>query len=411
MSFVEEFTSKDYLYQCTDLQQLKESTSEKKIAAYIGFDCTAKSLHVGHLMQIMTLRLLQKHGHKPIILIGGATSKVGDPTDKNEMRRILSAEELDANIAGVKRSLSKFINFGDGPNDAIILNNANWIEKLGYLEFLRDYGKHISVNKMLSMESAKLRLKNELNLSFLEFNYMLLQAFDYYYLNKNHDCYLQIGGSDQWGNIIMGVELIRKLSGNNVLGLTTKLITTSSGAKMGKSLGGAVWLNEDMLKPYDYFQFWRNIEDPDVLRFAKLFSNWDDNKIHEYSNAVDSNINEAKVELAHHLTSLCHGEKAADEAKSTAHKLFVEGNLSDNLPTYQLSAEELADGILLSEIITKHNLTKSKSEARKLIKGGGIRIDDVKIDDERYSLNKSIFAKNDKIKLSIGKKKHVILSL
>ncbi|MES2214754.1 MAG: tyrosine--tRNA ligase, partial [Pseudomonadota bacterium] len=350
MGFIEECISRGYYYQCTDLEALKKLTSTQKIAAYIGFDCTAKSLHVGNLMQMMILRLLQQHGHKPIVIVGGATSRVGDPTGKNEMRKVLTDEEFELNIAGIKKSLSKFITFGEGPSDAILLDNSSWLDKVGYMDFLRDFGGLISVNRMLSMESAKLRLASEQNLSFLEFNYMLLQAYDFYHLSKTYDCVLQIGGSDQWGNIVMGVELARKVTATEVFGLTTQLLATSSGVKMGKSLGGAVWVNEDMLSPYDYFQYWRNTEDLDVLRFAKLYSEWTEGELEVFSSLASLDINKAKKDLAHRLTALCHGEDAANDAQETARKVFEEGAVGDNLPVYLVSPDDLEKGIAASEL-------------------------------------------------------------
>ncbi len=411
MGFIEEFISRGYYYQCTDLEALKQLTTNKKIAAYIGFDCTAKSLHVGNMMQIMILRLLQQHGHKPIVIVGGATSKVGDPTGKNEMRKTLSDEELAVNISGIKKSLSKFITFGDGPNDAMLLNNSIWLDNVGYMDFLRDFGSLISVNRMLTMESAKLRLEAEQSLSFLEFNYMLLQAYDFYHLSKTYDCVLQIGGSDQWGNIVMGVELARKVTGKEVFGLTTQLLTTSSGVKMGKSINGAVWVNEDMLSPYDYFQYWRNIEDPDVLRFAKLYSEWTDSELAAFSMSISTNINQAKGVLAHRLTTLCHGIQAADHALDTARKVFEEGSIGRDLPVYFVTKKDLDQGIVASELFYSSGLTDSKSEAKKLIRGNGAKVNDVKIEDENLLITNAHLTQDGYIKLSVGKKRHLLARL
>jgi tyrosyl-tRNA synthetase len=405
MSFIDEFTARGYFYQATNLEALKELTGKQKIAAYIGFDCTAKSLHVGNMMQIMILRLLQKHGHKPIVLVGGATTKIGDPTGKDEMRKILSEEDLQSNINGIVKSLSKFIKFGTGPSDAILLNNNDWLSKIGYIEFLQDCGRHISINKMLTMDSVKTRLERQQPLTFLEFNYMLMQGYDFCHLNKHHNCVLQMGGSDQWGNIISGVDLCHKAFGKEVYGMTTPLLTTSSGVKMGKSIGGAVWINEDMLPPYDYFQYWRNTEDADVVRFAKLYSEWDSDEITEFTKLSESNINEAKKQLAHRLTVLCHGQDAADSAMETAKLIFEQGGVGGDIPIYNA---DLSEPIPAYELFFNAGLAESKSEARKLIRGGGARINDVKIEDENMLVNSSDII-NHGIKLSAGKKKHILV--
>lgn len=411
MDFITDFIKRGYHYQCTDLEGLRKITNERKISAYIGFDCTAKSLHVGNLMQIMILRLMQQYGHKPIVIIGGATTKLGDPTGKDEMRKILSDEELEENKAGIKKSLAKFIKFGDGPSDAIMLDNSAWLDGIGYMDFLRDFGRLISVNRMLTMESAKARLERSQSLSFLEFNYMLLQAYDFCYLNKHHDCLLQIGGSDQWGNIIMGVELAHKSNSKEVMGLTTPLLTTSSGAKMGKSVNGAVWVNEEMLSPYDYFQFWRNIEDLDVVRFARLYSEWNDDEISNFEHLSTQNINNAKKDLAYRLTAMCHGQVAADNAMETARKVFEEGGIGGELPVYLVKQEELNQGITACELIFISGLTDSKSEARKLIRGGGARLNDNKIEDENMLITSRHLINDGAIKLSAGKKKHILVKV
>lgn len=411
MDFITDFVNRGYHYQCTDLEGLRKITNERKIAAYIGFDCTAKSLHVGNLMQIMILRLMQQYGHKPIVIIGGATTKLGDPTGKDEMRKILTEEELEANKAGIKKSLAKFITFGDGPSDAIMLDNSTWLDGMGYMEFLRDFGRLISVNRMLTMESAKARLERSQSLSFLEFNYMLLQAYDFCHLNKHHDCLLQIGGSDQWGNIIMGVELAHKYNGKEVMGLTTPLLTTSSGIKMGKSVNGAVWVNEEMLSPYDYFQFWRNIEDLDVVRFAKLYSEWSDEEMRAFEELSNSNINNAKKELAYRLTSMCHGQEAAERAMETARQVFEQGGIGGDLPIHLISKEALAIGITAYDLIFSTGLSESKSEARKLIRGGGARLNDIKIEDENMLITSASLDKDEVIKLSSGKKKHILVKV
>jgi tyrosyl-tRNA synthetase len=357
------------------------------------------------MMQIMILRLLQKHGHKPIVLVGGATTKIGDPTGKDEMRKILSEEDLQSNINGIVKSLSKFIKFGTGPSDAILLNNNDWLSKIGYIEFLQDCGRHISINKMLTMDSVKTRLERQQPLTFLEFNYMLMQGYDFCHLNKHHNCVLQMGGSDQWGNIISGVDLCHKAFGKEVYGMTTPLLTTSSGVKMGKSIGGAVWINEDMLPPYDYFQYWRNTEDADVVRFAKLYSEWDSDEITEFTKLSESNINEAKKELAHRLTVLCHGQDAADSAMETAKLIFEQGGVGGDIPIYNA---DLSEPIPAYELFFNAGLAESKSEARKLIRGGGARINDVKIEDENMLVNSSDII-NHGIKLSAGKKKHILV--
>lgn len=408
MGFVEDFVKRGYHYQCSNLDKLTEISNTKKIAAYIGFDCTAKSLHVGNLMQIMILRLMQQYGHKPIVIIGGATTKLGDPTGKDEMRRILSEEELEANKAGIKKSLSKFIKFGNGESDAIMLDNSEWLDGIGYMEFLRDFGRLISVNRMLTMESAKARLERSQSLSFLEFNYMLLQAYDFCHLNKHHDCILQIGGSDQWGNIIMGVELAHKTSGKEVFGITTPLLTTSSGIKMGKSINGAVWVNEEMLSPYDYFQFWRNTEDPDVLRFAKLYTEWSDEELASFEKDIQSNINNAKKDLAHRLTLLCHGKEAADNAMETARKVFEEGGVGGDLPVVAIPERDLSSGMNITDLIFAVKLSSSKSEAKKLVRGGGAYINGVKVLDENVIVT-SMDIKEGYIKISSGKKNHMLV--
>lgn len=409
MDFITDFIKRGYHYQCTDLEGLRKITNERKIAAYIGFDCTAKSLHVGNLMQIMILRLMQQYGHKPIVIIGGATTKLGDPTGKDEMRKILSEEELAANKAGIKQSLSKFIKFGDGPSDAIMLDNSTWLDNIGYMEFLRDFGRLISVNRMLTMDSAKARLERSQSLSFLEFNYMLLQAYDFCYLNKHHDCLLQIGGSDQWGNIIMGVELAHKMNAKEVMGLTTPLLTTSSGVKMGKSINGAVWVNEEMLPPYDYFQFWRNIEDLDVVRFALLYSEWSDEEMESFEKLSLENINDAKKDLAYRLTTLCHGKEAAENAMETARRVFEEGGIGADLPVHVVGEDDLQTGITACELIFTSGLSESKSEARKLIRGGGARLNDNKIEDENMLITSAHLINDGAIKLSAGKKKHILV--
>lgn len=411
MSFIEEFINKGYFHQCTDLDRLTTITKETKIAAYIGFDCTATSLHLGSLMQIMILRLLQQHGHKPIVIIGGGTSKIGDPTWKDEARKILSKEDIAKNAEGIKKSLSKFIKFGEGESDAIMLDNAEWLDSLNYLEFLRDFGIHFSINRMLTMDSVKLRLKREQHLSFLEFNYMLLQAYDFYYLSKYYNCSLQLGGSDQWGNIVMGADLTRKISGKDVFGMTTPLLTTSSGAKMGKTAAGAVWLNEDLLSPYDYYQYWRNCEDADIVRFAKLYSELTQEELNKFESLAAEDINAAKKQLAYELTKLCHSEQAAKSALETAVKIFEEGQIDENLPTVVLEQEVLQAGISAYELFHEAGLASSKSEARKLIRGKGAKINDEVVADENMIINTTFLLDRNVIKLSAGKKRHILVKV
>jgi tyrosyl-tRNA synthetase len=411
MSFLKEFTDREYLYQATAYEELEKLTSTEQVGFYVGFDCTAESLHVGNLMQIMILRLLQKHGHKPIVIVGGGTTKIGDPSGKDETRKMLTDEDIARNIEGIKKSLSKFIRFGDGKNDAIILNNAEWLDNLGYIEFLREYGKEFSVNRMLTMDSVKLRLEREQPLTFLEFNYMLLQAYDFMHLKKHHNCSVQLGGSDQWGNIVMGAELIRKKLSQPAFGLTTPLLTTSSGAKMGKSANGAIWINEEMLSPYEYFQYWRNTEDLDVIKFSKLYAEFNDEEQNEFNNLCDSQINEAKKKLAHKLTEICHGKENADNALNTSIKVFEEGGADDNLAEIFLSKEELIAGISIIDLLVSAEFSPSKSEAKKLIRAGGARINNEKIEDENFIITSSDLSDNVHAKLSAGKKRHVILKM
>ena len=410
MSFITEFQKRGYFYQATDLEALKSITDSKKIAAYIGFDCTAKSLHVGNLMQIMILRLLQQHGHKPIVLVGGGTTRIGDPTGKDEMRKMLTDAQIEENIAGIVKSLSKFIKFGDGPSDAMLLNNRDWLNGLKYIDFLSEFGRLLSMNKMLSMEAAKSRLDREQSLTFLEFNYMILQGYDFYHLNKEYDCILELGGSDQWGNIVMGVDLVHKAAGKQVFGLTTPLLTTSSGVKMGKSIGGAVWINEDQLSPYDYFQYWRNIEDADVVRFALLYAEWGGAEMDAFKALAESNINEAKKDLAYRLTNMCHGREAADSALETARLVFESGGIGGDVPVYEVAEVALVAGITAYDIFFEAGLSDSKSEARKLIRGGGARVNDEKITDENMVISTGHIV-DDGIKLASGKKRFVLVKV
>jgi tyrosyl-tRNA synthetase len=403
-SFLQEFFERGYLAQCTDISSLDDIFLQQKITAYIGFDCTAKSLHVGSLIQIMILRLLQKHNHKTIILLGGGTTKIGDPSGKDDARQILDSNKINENLTGIHKTLQKFINFQE--NKAILINNDNWLKDLNYVEFLRKVGKHFSVNKMLNFDSVKLRLEREQPLSFLEFNYMILQAFDFYELHKNHDCILQIGGSDQWGNIVNGVELIRKLGFENGLsakkseafGLTSPLLTTFDGKKMGKTAEGAVWLDEAMLSPFDYFQYFRNTHDNDVIKFLKLFTDLTLEEIKKFENLNGQEINKAKEVLAFEATKICHGEEIANQILLKARGIFLQKN-SENFEEKIITIEE-NNSKKLVEIIFEIKATESKADAKRLIEGNAVKINNQIIND----INFSITTKNA-FELSIGKKK------
>lgn len=409
MNFIEELIARGFLNQATDLDGIRELTSSSKISAYIGFDPTATSLHVGNLMQIMILRLLQKHGHQPIVIVGGATAKIGDPSGKDEMRKVLSDSDIEKNIAGIKNSISKFVEFSN--NQAILLNNNEWLKDLNFIDYLRDYGRHFSINRMLKFDSVKLRLEREQNLSFLEFNYMLLQAYDFTELNHKYNCRIQFGGSDQWGNIVNGVELNRKLGRKEIFGITTPLITNANGQKMGKTANGAVWLNSELLSPYDYYQFWRNTDDRDVIKFMKIFTDLDLEKIDEYSKYEGKEINEVKKILAFEATRLCHGMDEALKAQEAAIKVFEEGTASDDLPKIFISYAELSKGIPAYALFLKSKLVNSGGEARRLIQGKGARVNDQQILDENLSIDTSFLNENKIIKLSAGKKKHAIIEL
>ena len=408
-NFVNELQTREFIYQSTNLVDLKKSIESNKIKAYIGFDCTAKSLHVGSLIQIMMLRWLQKFGHQPIILLGGGTTKIGDPSGKDEARKVLNFNDIEENKNSIKKVFAKFLNF-NSDNKAIILDNDEWLKDINYIDFLRDFGKYFSINRMINFESVKLRLDREQSLSFLEFNYMLLQAFDFYHLYNKEQCVLQMGGSDQWGNIVNGVELIRKKLGKEVFGLTSPLLTTSSGAKMGKTASGAVWLNEELLSPYEYWQFWRNTEDADVIKFLKLFTELPLKYIDELSKLSGKEINDAKIILADEATKLCHGVEAANVAKSTSKQIFEANNIDDNLPKYEISSIEIKNGMTLFKLLVSCNLAASNSAARKLIQGNGIRINNNVVSDINYIIHQDDF--DDKnLKLSVGKKKHMLVKL
>ncbi len=407
--FMKTFQERGYMHQCTDLEALDAAFAEKPVTAYIGFDCTARSLHVGSLMQIMILRHMQKSGHKPIVLMGGGTTKVGDPSGKDESRPVITDEIIQDNMDGIRQVFEKFITFGDGPTDAVMVNNDDWLSSLEYIPFLREYGRHFSINRMLTFDSVKLRLEREQSLSFLEFNYMILQAYDFVELKKRHDCMLQIGGSDQWGNIVNGTELGRRTNGFNLYGLTTPLLTTSSGAKMGKTAAGAIWLNEDMLSAYDYWQFWRNTEDADVGKFLRLFTELPLDEIARLEALEGAELNDAKKILAGECTRLAHGEEAALRAAETARKTFEAGETAENLPTTEIAKSELDEGVPVFALFNRVGLCASSSEARKLIKGGGARLNDEKIADEKQILTSADVSDAGRIKLSAGKKRHHLI--
>ncbi len=405
-----------YLSDCTDTDGLKKLLSEQKnVPIYIGFDCTAPSLHVGSLIQIMILRHIQKSGHKPIVLMGGGTTKVGDPSGKDESRKMLSDADIQNNMDSIKHVFAQFMEFEDefdaNSNNAFMVNNDDWLKDLNYIDFLRDYGPHFSINRMLTMESVKLRLERESHLSFLEFNYMLLQAYDFVELKKNYGCKIQIGGSDQWGNIVNGIELNRRLGGDEIFGLTTPLITTSSGAKMGKTASGAIWLNPDQCSPYDYWQFWRNTEDADVGRFLRLFTELSLEEIAQLEQAEGAEINKAKIELANAATALAHGKDAAKEAEATAQKVFEQGGIGDDLPTVEISKVELDAGIPVFKLFVTAGLEESGGAVRRLIKGGGAKINDQKIDDAEQVITSTDINSDGIIKLSAGKKRHALVKI
>ncbi|HEX4182684.1 MAG TPA: tyrosine--tRNA ligase, partial [Caulobacteraceae bacterium] len=376
--FVRVLQERGYIHQCTDLEALDQAARESVITCYVGYDCTADSLHIGHLISIMMLRWLQKTGHRPITLMGGGTTKIGDPTDKDKQRPLLSDEVINANLASIRTTFAKFLSFEPGPTGAIMVNNADWLEKLGYVEFLREYGVHFTINRMLTFDSVKLRLEREQPLSFLEFNYMLMQATDFLELFRRHGCTLQMGGSDQWGNIINGVELVRRVESKPAFGLTTPLLTTASGQKMGKTLGGAVWLNANRLSPYDYWQVWRNTEDADVGRFLKLFTEM---PLDEIASLVEGDINEAKKRLANEATTLLHGVSQAMAAEMTARLNFEDGKIDAGLPTVVINKSDHPAGISNNALAVSTGLFSSNSEARRKIAEGAVRINDVKVDD------------------------------
>jgi len=408
--FMQTMSERGFVHQCTDNDALDEMLNNKVVTAYIGFDCTADSLHVGSLIQIMMLRHLQRAGHRPIVLMGGGTSKIGDPSFKDEARKLLSDEDIEHNKSGIKTVFQRFLSFGEESSDAIMCDNAEWLDGLEYIPFLRKIGQHFSVNRMLSFDSVKTRLEREQSLSFLEFNYMILQAYDFLELRRRYGCQLQMGGSDQWGNIVNGVELTRRVDLQSVFGLTTPLLTTASGLKMGKTEKGAIWLNKERLSPYDYWQFWRNTEDADVGKFLRLFTELPLDEIARLEKLEGAELNDAKKVLANEATALLHGREEADAAAESARKTFEQGTLGDSLPRVSVDASQLSEGLWVVDAMRIAGLAATNGEARRLIKGGGARVNDVAVSDETLKLGDTDLA-DGVIKLSSGKKKHVLLEI
>ena len=407
--FMAVMMQRGFLADCTDYQGLDEALSKGVIPAYIGFDATAKSLHVGSLIQIMMLRWLQKTGHKPITLMGGGTTKVGDPSFRVDERPLLTDAQIDNNIAGIKRVFESYISYDDGPTGALMLNNAEWLDNLNYLEFLRDIGRHFSVNRMLSFESVKSRIDREQSLSFLEFNYMILQAYDFLELNRRYGCLFQMGGSDQWGNIVNGIDLTRRVLDHEIYGLTSQLLTTSDGKKMGKSLNGAIWLNADMLSPYEFWQFWRNTTDADTGRFLKLYTELPIDECNRLGALAGVEINSAKIILANAVTTLLHGAAAAEAAEATSRAVFEKGGIGDDLPTLTLSAEDVGDGISIVQLLVKSGLANTGKEAKRLIAEDGAKLNDAPLTDAGLVLQLADLT--EPIKLSKGKKKHTLVQV
>ena len=407
--FLHVLASRGFIHQISEPEALDARARASTITAYIGFDCTAPSLHVGSLLPIMMLYWMQQTGHRPMALMGGGTTRVGDPSGKDESRRILTDDDVNRNLLGIRAIFAKFLRFGDGAGDAIMANNADWLNSLNYIDFLRDVGRHFSVNRMLSFDSVKLRLDRQQELSFLEFNYMILQAYDFVELHKRYGCVLQMGGSDQWGNIVNGIDLGRRMLNAQLFALTSPLITTSSGAKMGKTAAGAVWLNADMVSPYDYWQYWRNTEDGDVPRFLKLFTVLPLAEIGRLATLKGQELNEAKKVLATEATALVHGRAAAEEAALTARRTFEEGTLAETLPTVEIVGSELERGIGVLAAFVKAGLVSSNGEARRQIKGGGIKVNDAAVADGKMLLTRRHLTREGVIKLSLGKKRHVLL--
>ena len=401
------FSERGYIHQATNLEGLDEKASQQIIPAYIGFDCTADSLHVGSLVQIMMLRALQRAGHKPIVLMGGGTTKVGDPSGKDAARPLLSDQDIENNKAGIFSVFEKYLTFGDGPGDAVMVDNASWLDELAYIRFLRDYGPHFSINRMMGMDSVRLRLEREQPLSFLEFNYAILQAYDFLELRRRYGCLLQMGGSDQWGNIVSGIDLTRRVDGQEIFGVTSALITTASGAKMGKTADGAIWLNEDRLPAFDFWQFWRNTEDADVARFLALFTELPMDEVNRLSALEGAEINEAKIILANETTTLCHGAEAAAAAMQTAQQTFAGSGVSEGLPQETINAGEVENFNMIAALV-KVGFAKSNGEARRLIRGGGARLNDTAVTDEDFQLGAGDFI-DGRAKISAGKKRHALL--
>ncbi|AZQ67804.1 tyrosine--tRNA ligase [Silicimonas algicola] len=407
--FLATIVERGFLADCSDIQSLDEALIAGVVPAYIGYDATAKSLHVGHLLNIMLLRWFQKAGHKPITLMGGGTTKVGDPSFRSEERPLLTPQAIDENIAAMQTVFARYLDYGEAANGALMLNNAEWLDGLNYLDFLRDIGRHFSVNRMLSFESVKSRLDREQSLSFLEFNYMILQAYDFLELNRRYGCLLQMGGSDQWGNILNGVDLTRRVLDHEIFGLTTPLLTTSDGRKMGKSQGGAVWLSAEMLSPYEFWQFWRNTTDADVGRFLKLYTELPVEECDRLGALEGSEINEAKIRLANEVTALLHGSEAAAAAEATAREVFERGGVGDDLPTLELTAAEIGEGISAAQLIVRSGLAASGKEAKRLIAENGARVDDEPLTDAGRMFDAA--ALSSPVKLSAGKKRHALVKI
>ena len=405
MTLIEELKYRGFLNQCTDEESLNKKLKSENITFYIGFDCTAKSLHIGSLIQIMVMRLFQKHGHTPIILIGTGTTRIGDPSGKDETRKMLTEDEIKNNADNLKTVFDKYLSFKNEKNKALIVDNADWLDKLGYVDFLRDFGKHFTINKMLTFDSVKIRLEREQSLSFVEFNYMIFQAYDFYELNNRNSCTLQIGGSDQWGNIVNGVELIRRVSGKEVFGLTTPLLTNSNGDKMGKTADGAIWLNDDLLSAYDYWQFWRNVDDRDVIRFMKLFTDLSKEQIDGYEQNSSKNINDLKIILANEVTAMLHGIENSRKAEQAAKQIFENKVLSEDMPALILSNDDVQNGALLSDLIVQMKYANSKSESRKLIRGKGVKLNGKIVENELQLLGYDQITQFENV-ISVGKKKH-----
>ncbi|MEM6610327.1 MAG: tyrosine--tRNA ligase [Pseudomonadota bacterium] len=407
--FLTEISARGFLADCTDLQELDQQLYDGVVTGYIGYDLTARSLHIGNLVQIMLLRWLQRTGHRPITLMGGGTTKVGDPSGKDEMRKMLSVDDIEANATSIRQVFSRYISYGDGPTDSPLVNNADWLDELRYVAFLRDIGRHFTINRMLSFESVKSRLDREQSLSFIEFNYMLLQAYDFLELHRRYGCVLQMGGSDQWGNIVSGADLIRRVEATEAFGLTTPLVTRSDGKKMGKSVDGAVWLNDDMMSPYQFWQWWRNVDDADVGKFLKMFTEFSVDDCVRMGALGGSEINEAKIALANAVTSLLHGQAAAAAAEATARDVFEKGGSGEDLPTLKMTAAELADGISVVQLITRAGLAKSGKEAKRLIAENGARLNDAPLRDAGLMIDAADLT--EPIKLSAGKKRHALVTL